>query len=64
MSKKNEEESSLECLVPVCNMLIDLVADKRIPFDVRREYCLRIDKEFPIVRLISNDYYEQKLKGR
>lgn len=64
MSNKNEDKSSLECLVPVCNMLIDLVTDKRIPIEIRREYCLRIDKEFPIVRLISDDYYEQKLKGK
>ena len=55
-----KEENNVEALVPLSNMLIDLIIDTRIPLDIRREYTSRIEKEFPAVVLLSLDYIESK----
>lgn len=53
-------ENNVEVLVPLSNMLIDLITDRRIPLEIRREYTSRIEKEFPAVVLLSLDYIESK----
>lgn len=55
-----KEENNVEALVPLSNMLIDLITDTRIPLYIRREYASRIDKKFPAVVLLSLDYIESK----
>lgn len=56
----SEEKSDIEMLVPLSNMLVDFIMDKRIPLAIRQEYTKTLDKVFPAIILLSHDYIESK----
>lgn len=58
--KNKETGSDIEALVPLSNLLVDLINDDRIPKEIRTDYTNKLQKVAPWIPLLSLDYAREK----
>jgi|GEM_PF-6443504 len=60
MAKEKEVSDDIYCLVPLSNVLVDLLKDERISHEIRADYANKLQKVASWIPLLSMDYIEEK----